>query len=148
MAYKGKFQPTNPQKYDGDVTNIIYRSSWELKFMRWLDLHPDVIKWSSEEFFIPYLSPIDGIIRRYYPDFKIKRRGADGKIETLVVEVKPDKQTREPPVQKRKTRKYITEVYTWGINQAKWKAATEYCADRGWGFKVFTEHDLGIIYNG
>lgn len=145
MAYKGKFQPRNPQKYEGDPSNIIYRSSWELKFMNYLDLHQDVLKWSSEEFFIPYLSPIDGYIHRYYPDFKVKRKGADGKIETIVIEVKPEKQTKEPPVQQRKTRKYITEVYTWGINQAKWKAAEEYCADRAWRFQVMTEKDLGIV---
>lgn len=148
MAYKGYFQPQNPSKYEGQHTNIIYRSSWELKYMLWLDKHPDVLKWSSEEFFIPYLSPIDGKVHRYYPDFKVKQRNKDGIIETVVVEVKPEKQTKEPVVQKRKTKSYLTEVYTWGVNQAKWKAAKNYCADRQWKFQILTEHDLGIIYNG
>ena len=148
MAYKGYFQPQNPSKYEGQHTNIIYRSSWELKYMLWLDKHPDVLKWSSEEFFIPYLSPIDGKVHRYYPDFKVKRKNKDGVIETIVVEVKPEKQTKEPVVQKRKTKSYLTEVYTWGVNQAKWKAAKNYCADRQWKFQILTENDLGIIYNG
>jgi hypothetical protein len=148
MAYKGYFQPQNPSKYEGQHTNIIYRSSWELKYMLWLDKHPDVLKWSSEEFFIPYLSPIDGKVHRYYPDFKVKQRNRDGVIETVVVEVKPEKQTKEPVVQKRKTKSYLTEVYTWGVNQAKWKAAKNYCADRQWKFQILTENDLGIIYNG
>jgi hypothetical protein len=148
MAYKGYFQPQNPSKYEGQHTNIIYRSSWELKYMIWLDKHPDVLKWSSEEFFIPYLSPIDGKVHRYYPDFKVKRKNKDGVIETIVVEVKPEKQTKEPVVQKKKTKSYLTEVYTWGVNQAKWKAAKNYCADRQWQFLILTEKDLGIIYNG
>jgi hypothetical protein len=146
MAYKGRFQPKNPGKYEGDPTNIIYRSSWELKYMRWLDQHQDVIKWSSEEFFIPYLSPIDGRYHRYFPDFKVKQRNRDGIVETVVVEVKPSVQTAAPKPQTRKTKKYVTEVYTWGVNQAKWKAAQEYCADRQWSFKIMTEKDLGIIY--
>lgn len=146
MAYKGKFQPKNPAKYEGDPTNIIYRSLWELKYMMWLDSHQDVIKWSSEEFCIPYLSPIDGRYHRYFPDFKVKQRNRDGVVETIVVEIKPSVQTVEPKQQTRKTKRYITEVYTWGVNQAKWKAAEEYCADKKWSFKIMTEKELGIKY--
>ena len=146
MAYKGKFQPKNPSKYEGDPTNIVYRSLWELKYMMWLDSHQDVIKWSSEEFCIPYLSPIDGRYHRYFPDFKVKQKNRDGVVETIVVEIKPSVQTVEPKQQTRKTKRYITEVYTWGVNQAKWKAAEEYCADKKWSFKIMTEKELGIKY--
>ena len=61
-----------------------------------------------------------------------------------MLEVKPKKQTIQPEPQKRVTKKYITEVTTYVVNEAKWKAATEYCLDRGWDFKILTEHDLGL----
>jgi hypothetical protein len=144
MAYRGYFKPRNPSKYRGDPSNIIYRSSWELKLMMWLDQHRDVIEWGSEEFFIPYRSPIDGRVHRYFPDFYVKRRGADGKVETLIIEVKPAAQTKEPKKQSKVTKKYLNEVMTWGINSSKWKAAEDYCEDRGWKFKIFTERELNI----
>ncbi len=143
--YKGKFSPKNPQKYAGDPTNIIFRSLWERKVMNWLDTNSAVLEWSSEEIVIPYLSPIDNRYHRYFPDFKFTGRQPDGKTKTMIIEVKPKKETREPPKQKRISKKYITEVVTWGKNQAKWKAAQEYCLDRGWEFKIITEDDLGIF---
>ena len=147
MAYKGKFQPRNPQKYLGDPTNIVYRSSWELKFMGWLDNHPGVLQWGSEELIIPYRSPIDNRIHRYFPDFIIKKKTQDGKVDTVIVEIKPAAQTKPPTVQTGKPNKrYINEVATWGINSSKWNAATNYCKDRGWKFEIITEHELGIKF--
>jgi hypothetical protein len=147
MAYKGKFQPRNPQKYLGDPSNIIYRSRWELKFMGWLDSHPGVLQWGSEELIIPYRSPIDGRVHRYFPDFIIKKKTQDGKIDTVVVEIKPHAQTKPPTVQTGKPNKrYINEVATWGINSSKWEAATAYCKDRGWKFEILTEIELGIRF--
>lgn len=147
MSYKGYFKPQNPQKYKGNPTNIIYRSRWEWKLMQYLDMHPDVIEWSSEEFFIPYRSPVDNRIHRYFPDFCIKKINKDtNKTETVVIEVKPAVQTREPVKQKKVTRRYITEVMTYGVNQAKWKAANEFCADRNWQFVIMTEKELGIQF--
>jgi hypothetical protein len=142
MAYKGRFSPKNPKKYKGDPTNIIFRSLWERKVMNYLDENPNILEWSSEEIVIPYLSPVDGKYHRYFPDFLVKARKSDGKIYTMLLEVKPKHQTSEPKVQSRKTRKYITEVMTWGINKAKWEYANEYCLDRGWEFKLITEEDL------
>jgi hypothetical protein len=144
MAYSGRFTPKNPQKYVGDYKNIIYRSSWECRVMSWLDNSPDIISWASEELTIPYISPVDGKRHRYFPDFLVKVRAKDGKFRTLMIEVKPKKQAMEPVRKKRITKQYIQEVATYGINQAKWKAATEYCLDRGWEFKVLTEADLGL----
>jgi glycogen debranching enzyme len=144
MAYSGKFTPRNPQKYEGDHNNIIYRSSWECKVMSWLDKTPSILSWSSEQVIIPYKSPVDGRYHRYFPDFRVKTKGPDGKPRTLILEVKPYKQTQQPKQRKRVTKQYITEVATWGVNQAKWKAANEYCLDRGWEFKILTEKELGI----
>lgn len=144
MAYSGKFTPKNPQKYVGDYTNIIYRSSWEARVMTWLDKEPSIVSWASEELIVPYVSPVDGKWHRYFPDFLVKVKGKDGKQRTMLIEIKPKKQAMEPKIQKRVTKKYITEVTTWGVNQAKWKAATEFCLDRGWEFKVLTEEHLGF----
>jgi hypothetical protein len=148
MSYKGFFKPKNPSRYKGDPTNIIYRSSWEFKLMTYLDVHPDVIEWSSEEFCIPYRSPIDGKIHRYFPDFHVKKKNATGETETVVIEVKPKNQVVPPNVVKTKTNKptkrYIREVMTYGVNEAKWKAAKAFCADRKWKFLIMTESELGI----
>lgn len=144
MAYSGKFIPKNPKKYVGDPTNIVYRSSWECKVMSWLDKNDDIVSWASEELIIPYISPIDRKRHRYFPDFLVKSRTKDGRTKTLLLEVKPKKQTKPPEKRKRMTKQYIQEVQTWGVNEAKWKAATEYCMDRGWEFRLITEDDLGI----
>jgi hypothetical protein len=148
MAYKGYFRPKHPEKYKGDPNNIIYRSRWELKLMAHLDDHPDVIQWSSEEFFIPYKSPVDGRWHRYFPDFYVKKRTKDGQFQIQIIEVKPAYQTVPPVIQetKKPSKRYINEVMTWGINSAKWKAAREYCADRNWIFNIFTEKELGITF--
>lgn len=144
MKYKGFYRPRHPEKYNGDPNNIIYRSSWELKLMMHLDNHPDVIKWSSEEFSIPYRSPIDGKLHRYFPDFYVKKRNPQGIVESIVIEVKPSIQSKPPTPSKKITRKYLNEVKTYGINSAKWKAAKEFCDLRKWKFIVMTEKELGI----
>jgi hypothetical protein len=144
MSYKGKYQPVNPKKYKGDPTNIIYRSLWERKFMKYCDLNENILEWGSEEIVLPYRSPLDGKMHRYFPDFYIKVRESSGQIKKYLIEIKPKKQTVEPKVQKRKTKSYIYEVTEWVKNQAKWKAAQEFCEDRLWQFKVMTEDDLGI----
>lgn len=142
--YQGRYVPRNPEKYAGDPTQVIYRSSWELKFFNWCDSNSSVIKWSSEELVIPYRCPTDDRVHRYFPDALIKVRDKDGNIKTYLVEIKPDHQTRPPDPGKRKTKRYLTEVMTWGKNEAKWKAAREYCKDRGYEFMIITEHHLGI----
>jgi len=144
MSYKGYFKPKNPSKYLGDPTGIIYRSLWELKFMQYLDTHPNIVNWASEEFCIPYISPIDNKIHRYFPDFYVKKMTKEGNLETMVVEIKPKSQSVAPEPKNTRTRKYIREVMTWGVNSAKWKAAEEYCKDRKWKFVVLTEKELGI----
>ena len=142
---QGRFHPQNPEKYKGDLQNIIYRSSWELKFMQWCDRNPNVIEYASEEFCIPYLSPIDGRVHRYFPDFIMKVKEQSGEIKKYIIEIKPKRQT-VPPVQtsKKRTKTFINEVKTYVVNEAKWKAAEEWCKDHLLEFKVITEDQLGI----
>ena len=144
MAYKGRFIPRNPQKYIGDHKNIIWRSTWEAKYMHWLDTNESVLAWNSEEIVIPYKDPLEGHTRRYFPDFYAKMKGKDGKIKSYIIEIKPKVQTLEPVKKSKVTKKFIKEVYTYNVNQNKWKAATEYCKDKGWEFIVLTEDELGI----
>ena len=144
MSYKGKYYPSYPRKYKGDPTNIIYRSLWERKFMVYCDKNDNILEWASEEIAIPYRSPIDNRVHRYFPDFYMKVRERGGKVRRYVIEVKPAKQTKPPVKPKRQTKGYIREAYEYAKNQAKWKMAREFCADRQWEFKVVTEKELGI----
>jgi hypothetical protein len=144
MAYKGKFKPKYPEKYKGDPTNIIYRSMWEMRFMRYLDSHPSVINWASEEVIIPYISPIDKRVHRYFPDFWVKMKSENGTINTVIIEIKPHKQTKIPQRPEKLTRRFINEARTYSVNSAKWKAAQEFCNSRNWEFKVLTEKELGL----
>ena len=144
MSYKGKYYPSFPRKYKGDPTNIIYRSLWERKFMVYCDKNQNILEWASEEIAIPYRSPIDNRVHRYFPDFYMKVKETNGKIKRYLIEVKPLKQTTKPKKPKRQTKGYIREAFEYARNQAKWKAAREYCADRMWEFKVITEKELDI----
>ena len=144
MAYKGKYRPSVPSKYRGNPTNIIYRSLWELKFMKYCDSNKNILEWGSEEVIVPYRSPIDNRYHRYFPDFYIKVRESTGTIKRMIIEIKPQKQCIEPKVQKKKTRSYVYQVCEYAKNQAKWEAAKEFCEDRQWEFKVLTENELGI----
>lgn len=141
---QGKYKVKNRSKYKGNPDNVMYRSSWELKLFNWLDNNPNIIQFSSEEYVVPYLSPLDGRIHRYFPDVYVKVRNKDGIIKEMLIEVKPEKQVNEPVKKSRITKSYITEVTTYAVNQSKWKAAKEYCADRGWEFRIMTEKHLGV----
>ena len=142
-SVKSRYKPNNPKKYNGDYRNIICRSNWERKFCSWCDLNENVLEWGSEEFWIPYRAP-DGRVRRYFPDFIMKVKEQTGEIKTYVIEVKPAKQTRRPKPRKKVTKSYLYECKTYEVNQAKWKAAKEWCADRKVEFKIITEKELGI----
>ena len=144
MAYRGKYYPSFPRKYKGAPTNIIYRSLWERKFMVYCDKNTKILEWGSEEIALPYISPHDSRVHRYFPDFYIKVQENTGKIKRYLIEVKPLKQTTKPKKPKRQTKGYIREAFEYARNQAKWKAAREYCADRMWEFKVITEKELDI----
>jgi hypothetical protein len=140
MFHKRKYTPIFPEKYAGDPTNIIMRSSWETMFASWCDKNPSVVKWSSEETIIPYRCPTDNHIHRYFVDFKITVNTG----KTYLVEVKPYEQTQLPEYPGKRTQRYLMESLTFMKNQAKWEAATNYAKDRGWEFKIITEHELGL----
>ena len=147
MAYSGTYKPLNPKKYRGNPNQVIYRSLWERKLMVYCDHNEAVREWGSEEVIIPYLSPWDGKLHRYFPDFYMKVRQSDETIKKFIIEVKPKAQCKQPVKNpKRKTRRWFKEVETWGGNQAKWKSATEYCNDQGMEFKILTEDHLNPKY--
>lgn len=137
-THKGYFRPTNPQKYKGNPSNIVYRSSWELRVMSYFDTHDDVVWWQSEELSIPYICPTDSRKHRYFPDFLIRTKSG----QTTLIEVKPKAQTKPPKKQDKITRKYINEVMTYGKNQAKWNSAEAYCKAKGWSFTIMTEDQI------
>lgn len=112
-VYKGKYRVTNPKKYKGDFTNVVYRSLWELKFMKWCDTNSKVIEWGSETCVIPYLSPVDNKVHRYFVDFYIKIQSQTGVVKYLI-EIKPEKFTKPPSIPKKKTKKFIEEVFQYG----------------------------------
>ena len=143
-AYRqGFFRPKNPSKYQGDPTNIIYRSSWERIMFSWLDLSRQCVSWSSEEFFIPYISPIDDKPHRYFVDVKATFIQTDGSKKTFIIEIKPYDQTL-PPKNTKNKKTLMESVATYQVNQAKWAAAKNYCEQYGYEFKIVTEYDLGL----
>jgi hypothetical protein len=144
MSYKGIYKPEHPQKYIGDPKNIIYRSLWERKFMHYCDINENILKWSSEEIWIPYLSPLDKRVHKYFPDFFIRYKDASGSIKESLIEIKPKRQVSGPKPSKRVTQKQMYEIKEFAKNQAKWKAAEEFCADRRWSFQILTEDNLGV----
>ena len=144
MSYKGRYSPSYPRKYKGNPSNIIYRSLWERKFMVYCDLNQNILEWGSEEIVIPYRSPIDNRVHRYFPDFYVKLKETTGKTKKYIIEVKPKRQTKPPSRPKRQTKGYLREVYEYARNQAKWEAAVVYCKDRLYEFKIMTEDELGI----
>jgi len=146
VAYKGKYTPNNPKKYKGDPNRIVYRSLWERKFMVYCDTSNSILEWGSEEIIIPYLSPVDGRIHRYFPDFYIKVKKHDGKIEKSIIEIKPKIQCSPPKIPQRKTNRFYRDIKTWAVNEAKWKYATEFCDVNGLEFKILNEDHLGISY--
>ncbi|SVC04409.1 uncharacterized protein METZ01_LOCUS257263 [marine metagenome] len=139
-TYKGIYKPKNLHKYKGNPSNIIYRSSWERKFMMYCDNNINILEWSSEEVTIPYRCPTDGKKHRYFPDFLIMLRTQNG-IETQLIEIKPYRQLFKP---KKSGKRYLTEMKAWTKNQAKFEAASKFCTRRNWKFQIITEKEMGL----
>ena len=139
---QGTFKPTNPQKFMGRTAK--YRSSYELAFFRWADRNPNVLKWGSENVVIPYISKVDNNVHRYFVDnFVMIKEGAVTK--KYLIEIKPQKQTVEPVITKRKkTTTILYEQTEWARNTSKWEAAQKWAKIHGMEFIILTEHDLGI----
>lgn len=141
---QGFYKPKNPQKYRGDPTNVVYRSSWERSVMLWLDTHPACTEWGSEEVIVPYFSPVDSKMHRYFIDFVATFKKADGSVQKFLIEVKPKSQTIAPVRGKKKEKTFLTEAMTYTVNQAKWSAAEAFALERNMKFVVITEDELGI----
>lgn len=146
--YKGKFVPKNPEKYIGDVENVIYRSGWELKFMNYLDAHTAIKRWSSEEKVIPYFDPTRRKMRRYFPDFYVEFIDVNKTLQKWIVEIKPAAQVASPSKPTKTTKnarkRFLYESFVYAVNNAKWQAAEAYCKKHGFQFKILTEHELAI----
>jgi hypothetical protein len=141
MAYKTKYTPTNPTKYIGNINSILCRSLWERKFCKYLDTNMNVVRWSFEAVRVPYLSPVDNKVHFYIPDFLIEIKKGN-LVETLLIEIKPKKQTKRPEANKKQKKTILMENLTYAVNIAKWKAAEKYCNENGIKFKILTEEDL------
>jgi hypothetical protein len=141
---QGYFKPKRPEKYVGDINNIYYRSSWELKFLNWCDSNPSVLKYNNEELVIPYISPVDKRPHRYFVDFVIMVKTRTNEIKKYAVEIKPNIQRSAPRSNGKKTKKYLTEMATYVVNTEKWKAADLFCQRNNMDFIVLDEYDLGI----
>lgn len=136
---KGKYKPKNPEKYIGDINNIVYRSSWELSLVKWCDYNPAVKRYNMEGIVIPYVSAVDNKVHRYYVDFAVEYEDSKGKLQKALIEVKPYAQTQPPKTPKRKTKYYLNEVLTYHVNMSKWKQAVEFCRKNHMDFIVMTE---------
>lgn len=141
-TYQGQFRPINEDKYIGNINNIVYRSSWELFFSKFLDSNSNVKRWSSEELIIPYYYPLDEKMHRYFPDYWVEFTNG----RTIIVEIKPYHETQEPVLKKGGNKRVFADrMATYLKNIAKWDAAKAYCTNRGWEFHVFTEHELAKL---
>ena len=133
---QGIFTPTNPEKYIGRGS-IKYRSSWELRFMNFLDTHPSVKQWASEAISIKYENPVAKKVKSYVPDFLIIYEDSGGNRRGELIEIKPYKETTIEAAG-RSVKNQIQAV----VNQAKWAAAKIFCERNGLAFRVVTEHDM------
>lgn len=144
-AFKqGFYKPINPKKYKGDPTQIVYRSGWEKLVFKWLDVNPACIEWSSEELIIPYRSPVDQKIHRYFPDVIATFKYKDNKVKTFLIEIKPYKETLPPETKGKSKKRLFEETATYAVNQAKWEQARNFCSSKGWEFILMTEYELGL----
>jgi hypothetical protein len=141
--YQGVFKPKHPEKYAGDPNNIIFRSGYEYEVFHWCDMNDNVLRWGSEEIYIPYYDPVQKKARKYYPDLIVLLKDKTGNLVKIMIEIKPYKQTIEPKATKGKSkRQYLTEVATYATNTAKWDAAKIFCQKNGLIFKTMTEKDI------
>ena len=139
---QGTYTPIHKEKYKGTFP-IIFRSSLELKFMKWADANPNIITWGSESVIIPYQNPLTGRVSRYFTDFNIVMKDKQGEFKKFLIEIKPHSQTL-PPVQKnRKTKTLIYQQAEYVKNQAKWQAAESWSKSHNCQFVILTEKQLG-----
>lgn len=144
-TYQGLYKIKNPSKYEGDATNVVFRSMWERHCFKWCDENPHIKSWVSEEIVVPYFYDVDKKYHRYFVDLKITYK--DGR--TVLVEIKPEKQTNAPKKSgSRNTQRFVNEAMTYVKNMNKWEAAESFAKDRGWEWQIWTEktlQEMGIM---
>jgi len=137
-TYKGPFSPTHPEKYKGDINNIVYRSSWERDVMVYLDNSSSVEKWNSEEFIIKYYYDVDKKWHRYHIDFWVKWTSG----QVTLIEVKPKKQVLPPKIKNPRSKQGLNEAFAYIKNRNKWEAAQKIAEDNNYKFIIWTEEEL------
>jgi hypothetical protein len=108
----GHYQSTKCNK------EMFYRSSWELRMCKALETDKNVIKYSLEEFCVPYT--LDGIERHTRIDFIINFVDGTAKM----IEVKPK------------------QLQSYGNNIIKINALKNYCENSGITFEVFALEEI------
>jgi len=144
---QGIFKPTHPEIYRGSQP-IIFRSGMELKMFQICDSHQNILTWGSESVVLPYLSPLDGRMHKYFIDLVMEVKLATGGTQKFIVEIKPYKQTL-PPVQssKKKSKTILYETIQYQKNMSKWTSAKEWAAKKGYKFIIVTENELKTLTN-
>jgi hypothetical protein len=132
----------NPQKYIGDPSKLLYKSSWEERAFYVCDNNPNVLEWGYEIIDIPYIAPTRNGGQRnrvYKPDLYVVTQN-NGVVKKKLIEIKPYKQTVKPRSRKPRTRLY--EEHTFIINELKWSAAKQWCKARNIEFVLSTEREM------
>lgn len=137
---QGIYKPINPQKYIGDLNNIVFRSSLELRWYKYFDLNPAIIEWKCEETIVQYLNPIDNKFHRYFVDVYVKFQNNKKEIKEAIIEIKPLTQVKKPVKGKLKNKTFIHQVNTYIVNEAKWNAAKKAALIKNMDFLILTEN--------
>jgi hypothetical protein len=126
--HQGYYKAKNPSKYIGKEVPI-YRSGIELKFFKFCDDNPNVTKWSSEPFAIPYFDVVQNKHRKYYVDNYVEIK--EGTVtKKYLIEIKDIKETKKPSSKKGKRKATILfEESRYATNMCKWSSASKFCKD-------------------
>jgi hypothetical protein len=139
---QGIFNPRHPEKYRGSLP-IYYRSNMELNALRMLDNNPNVLTYGSESVIIPYTSPLDGRLHRYFVDLVAALKDKTGIIKKLLIEVKPSKMLLPPVFSNRKSvNTLLYENKQYALNMAKFDAAKQWCKKHNYIFIILTEREI------
>jgi hypothetical protein len=104
--------------------------------MQFLDHNPSVLQWASESIAIPYMDPLTGKKKNYFPDFLMIFLDRNGEKKAEMIEIKPANQTGQTKTKSKVNQAQILK------NHAKWGAALAYCAKNGLTLRILTENEL------
>lgn len=160
---QGNFIPENKDKVVklNSQGGIYYRSGFEYKVYKYMDLNPKIIRWGAEFISIPYTKRTpkkdngDMFIKesshRYFPDVYYEILKDGNKVDKVIAEIKPYSETQPPKVPTRATKKQLENfeysMNMYNANLFKWDAAINYCENRELRFVIITEQYLKILTN-